>query len=52
MLLILTIYFWWIKFLIHSVVTDFGLSRGSPIALDQQDAASTPRALDTPNRTV
>ena len=38
--------------LTDSVVNDFGRSNGKPKARDQQDAAKTPKALETPNRTV
>lgn len=37
---------------IHSVVTDFGRSSGKPSARDQQVAAKTPKARETPNKTV
>lgn len=38
--------------LIHSVVTDFGRSKGKPSARDQHCAANTPKARLTPNTTV
>jgi hypothetical protein len=36
----------------QSVVTDFGRSNGNESARDQQAAANTPNALDTPKSTV
>ena len=39
-------------FLRASVVKDFGLSMGSPRARSQVRELRTPRARDTPNRTV
>ena len=33
-------------------LTDLGLSNARPKALDQQELANTPKALDTPNSTV